>query len=335
MSVARIGPSRQRPRRAAVVIAALLLAGVAARAAAEFPERPIKLVVPFPPGGLVDIVARTVGTGVTARLGQPVVIENKPGAAGTIAADQVARAPNDGYTLLFGTSASLGIAKYVYKDLPYDPVADFAPVSVLGNVTVGVFASNPSGITDAADAVAKAKAGKASYSSPGVGSVSHLAGELFRSRAGIEMLHVPYNGNTPQMTDLVRGETQLAFTGLGSGLKFAQNGSVRLIAVAARTRSRSQPKVPALGELLPGYDAPAWIGIVAPKGTAPQVIARLESAVQEALGDPAVTTLFEAQGIDPESNGGARAFADKIRREMSLWEEAVKAAGAQPSNRPQ
>jgi tripartite-type tricarboxylate transporter receptor subunit TctC len=303
--------------------------------AAGYPERFVKLVVPFPPGGLVDVAARAIGNKMSPKLGQSVVIENKPGAAGTIAAELVARAPGDGYTLLFGTSANLGIAKYTLKDLPYDPVTDFTPVAILGNVTVGVFASAKSGINTPQDIIAQAKAnpGKISYGSPGVGSVSHLAAELFRLRAGIDILHVPYAGTVPQMTDLARGETQLGFTGLGSGLTYVQKGDVKLVAVAAKSRSKTQPSTPALSEVVKGYDAPAWLGIVAPKGTPPDVVAKLAAAIRVALEDPQVKTLFDQQGIDPEPNVDSKAFGEKIKNEMKLWEEAVKASGLQKQER--
>lgn len=310
------------------VLCALLSTGAMVQAA-SFPDRPIKLVVPFPPGGLVSSVALAIANKMSPVLGQPVVMDNKPGAAGTIAANAVAKAPKDGYTILFGTSATQGIAKYMYKDLPYDPIEDFTPVGIVGNVTVGVFASEKSGIRTMEEMVAgiKAKPGQVNYGSPGVGSVSHLAAELFKSRAKLNVLHVPYAGTVPQMTDLVGGQTQLGFTGLGSGITYVRDGRVRLLAVASRTRSRDHPNVPALGELIPGYDAPAWLGIVAPKGTPADVVERLEKALQVALADRDIQALFANQGIDPEPMG-AREFGDKMRREMPLWEEAVRAAGA-------
>ena len=301
--------------------------------AAAFPERPIKLVVPFPPGGLVSTIAFAVANRMSTVLGQPIVLDPKPGAAGTIAANFVAKAPKDGYTLLLGTSAMLGISKYMYKDLPYDPVADFSPVGIVGNVTVGVFASQKSGIESLDDLLQKARAkpGTINFGSPGVGSVSHLAGELLKSRAKLDIVHVPYAGNTPQMTDLIGGQTQIGFTGVGSGISFAKDGRIKLLAVAAKSRSKSHPTVPALGEILPGYNAPAWLGIVAAKGTPADVMERLEAALQEALGDRDIKALFDAQGIDLESMS-ARAFGEKMRSEMSLWQEAVKASGAQPTS---
>ena len=306
-----------------------LLSTAALAHATSFPDRPIKLVVPFPPGGLVSAVALAIANKMSPVLGQPVVMDNKPGAAGTIAANAVAKAPKDGYTILFGTSSTQGIAKYMYKDLPYDPIEDFTPVGIVGNVTVGIFASEKSGIRTMEEMVAaiRAKPGQVNYGSPGVGSVSHLAAELFKSRARMDVLHVPYAGTVPQMTDLVGGQTQLGFTGLGSGITYVRDGRVRLLAVASRTRSRNYPNVPALGELIPGYDAPAWLGIVAPRGTPADVVDRLEKALQVALADRDIQALFANQGIEPEPMG-AREFGDKMRREMPLWEEAVRAAGA-------
>ena len=300
--------------------------------AAGFPDKPIKLVTPFPPGGTVGNIAFAVSTRMGAILGQPVVLDAKPGAAGTIAASVVVRAPKDGYTLLFATSSMLGIAKYIYQELPYDPVADFAPVGIVGNVTVGIFASQKSGIESLDDMLARAKAkpGDINFGSPGVGSVSHLAAELFMVRSKLNIVHVPYAAAAPQFTDLVGGQTQLAFGGVSSGMPYTRDGRIKLIAVAAKSRVKSLPQIPALGELFPGYDAPAWLGIVAPKGTPQDVLDRLEAAFQEALADKEVRAILDGQGLEADPMN-ARAFGDKIRREMALWEEAVKASGMKPS----
>ena len=313
---------------------ACAMLGVAALplTAAGFPERPIKLVTPFPPGGTVGNIAFAVSTKMAAILGQPLVLEARPGAAGTIAAGVAAKAPKDGYTILFATSSMLGIAKYIYQDLPYDPVNDFAPVGIVGNVTVGIFASQKSGIDSLDDLVARARAkpGDINFGSPGVGSVSHLAAELFKVRSRLNIVHVPYAAAAPQMMDLVSGQTQLAFGGVSSGMPFAKEGRIKLIAVAAKSRTKAFPQVPALGEVLPGYDAPAWLGIVAPRGTPQDVLDKLEAAFQESLADGQVRTILDGQGLDPDPMN-ARAFGDKIRREMTLWEEAVKASGMQPT----
>ena len=312
-------------------LAACMLGGLGcalSAGAAGFPDKPIKLFSPFPPGGQVPNIAYIMSQKMGAILGQAMVMETRAGAGGTIAATLVAKAPKDGYTLLFGTSSMLGSAKFMNRDLAYDPVADFAPVAYLGNVTVGIFTSQKSGIgsIDSLISEARAKPGKLNFSSPGVGSVSHLAGELFKSRAKVEITHVPYQGLVAQMTDLIGGQTEVALGGMVSGLPYVRDGRVKLVAVASKSRSRIVPDVPALGEILPGYDAPAWLGIVAPSGTPREVLDRLESAAQEALSDPETRKLLDAQGVDLEVIN-ARTFGEKIRRDMPLWEEAVKAAG--------
>ena len=309
------------------LLALLAFAAVCTAASAAFPDKPIKLVTPFPPGGQVPTMAFLFAQRMSTALGQPVVLEPRPGAGGTIAATVVAKAPKDGYTLLFATSGMLGIAKYQQKDLAYDPVADFAPLVYLGNVAVGVFAGNQTGIGSPEQllAVARANPGKINFSSPGVGSVSHLAGELLKARGRIDMVHVPYQGFTAQITDLIGGRTELAFAGMASGLGHVRDGRVKLVAVAGSSRSKMMPNVPALGEILPGYDAPAWLGIVAPAGTPPDVLARLEAAAQESLKDPALLTGLDEQGLDLDLLQG-RAFGEKIRRDLPLWEEAVKAS---------
>lgn len=319
-------------RRALIQSAACaLLAGTQLSARAAFPDRPIKLVTPFPPGGTVGNIAHALSLKLAGLLGQPVVIEPRPGAAGSIAAAQVARAPKDGHTLLFATSAMLGIAKFTQPNLPYDPVADFAPVSYLGNVVVGLFSNPKSGIDSLATLISQARMrpGKINFGSPGVGSSSHLAGELFRTRARLDLVHVPYASATPQMTDLVGGVTELAFGGVSAGMPYTGEGRAKLIAVASPTRSRLYPDVPAIGELLPGYDGPAWLGVVAPQGTPVDVVDRLSAAVQEVLKDREFRQLMENNVVEIEAMS-ARAFGEKIRREMDLWEEAVKAAKLQP-----
>ena len=310
-----------------VLLAAVALAAMCNGAQAAFPDTPIKLVTPFPPGGQVPTMAYMLAMRMGTALGQPVVLEPRPGAGGTIAASAVAKAPKDGYTLLFATSGMLGIAKYQQKDLAYDPVADFAPIAHLGVVAVGVFASNQAGIATPEQLLAAARAnpGKINFSSPGIGSVSHLAGELLKARARVDMVHVPYQGFTAQVTDLIGGRTELAFAGMASGLPQVREGRFKLVAIAGKSRSKMTPEVPALGELLPGYDAPAWLGIVAPAGTPPDVLSRLEAAAQESLKDPALLKGLEEQGLDLEVIAG-RGFGDKIRRELPLWEEAVKAS---------
>jgi tripartite-type tricarboxylate transporter receptor subunit TctC len=299
--------------------------------AAGYPDHPIKMIVPFPPGGVVGTIAFSISKKMGERLGQPVVPEYKPGAGGTIAAALAARSPKDGYTIFFGTSATQGIAKFMYRELAYDPINDFAPIAYLGNVTIGVFGSQKAGITSLDELLARAKAkpGEVNFSSPGIGSTSHLAGELFKTRAKLDIVHVPYPSAVPQMTDLVMGNTQIGFGGVAAGITYTYDGSVKLIAVAAKARSKAYPNVPALAEVIPGYDAPAWLGLVAPAGTPQDALDKLAAAAQWALTQPEVKTLFDQQGVDVEPMT-ARAFGEKMRRDMALWEEAVKASGVKP-----
>ncbi len=315
--------------------AGLIAAGLAGPAWAQWPDRPIKLISPFPPGGQVGTLAYTIAQKLGPLVGQPVVMEPRPGAAGSIAASFVAKAPKDGYTLLFGTSSMLGVAKFTYANLPYDPVADFSPVAYVGNVTVGVFASLQSGITTVEQMIAQAKAnpGKLNFGSPGIGSASHLAGELFQQQAGVRLMHVPYPSNTAQMTDLVNGQTQLSFSGAASGHLYSKDGRTRFVAVAAPRRVPQYPDVPALGEFLPGYDAPAWLGIVAPAGTPSDIVNRLHEGISKVLANPELVPLFDAQALDRGDPMSPAAFGDKIQREMALWEKAVRASGMQVEGR--
>jgi len=317
---------------AATAVGALACGMAATPAWAAYPDKPIKLISPFPTGGQVANIAFIMAQKMGQVIGQPVVMETRPGAGGQVAATFVAKGPKDGYQLLFATSSMLGIAKFMNKDLAYDPVNDFTAIAYLGNVTVGVFANAATKIETFAQLVdfARANPGKLSFSSPGIGSVSHLAGELLWSRAKIKLVHVPYNGNTVQMTDLVSGQHQIGMGGMVSGLPYTRDGRVRLIGVAGPTRSKLAPNVPAIGELLPGYDAPAWLGIVAPAGLPREALDRLEAAAQQALADAETRKNLEGQGVDLEVMT-SRAFGEKIRRDMPLWEEAVKAAGGPPA----
>jgi len=301
-------------------------------AQAAYPDKAIKLISPFPPGGQVANIAYIMSQKMGQLIGQPMIMETRAGAGGQIAANAVAKGPKDGYQLLFATSSMLGIAKFMNKDLPYDPVTDFAPVAYLGNVTVGIFASATTPFTTFEQVIAFAKAnpGKLAFSSPGIGSVSHLAGELLWARAGIKLVHVPYAGNSVQMSDLISGQHQIAMSGMVSGLPYSKDGKTRLLGVVGPTRSKMVPNVPAIGESMPGYDAPAWLGIVAPAGLAREALERLEAVAQQALADAETRKALEGQGVDLNVIT-AKAFGDKIKGDMPLWEEAVKAAGGPPA----
>lgn len=308
---------------------ALLLRSGAA-AAADFPDRPVRIFNPTSPGGTLDQVGRILAEKMGPRLGQPVVLEHRPGGSGAIAANVVTHAPRDGYSMFFGTSSTLGFQKMLNKDLSYDPVRDFTPVALVGSVPVGIFSAPGSGINTIQDliAMARAKPGQVSYGSTGLLSLTHLAGELLQHRAGIRMIHVPYTGSQQRyFTDLVGGNIQAAFTGVGGGLALVRDGRLKLLAIASRERSRLLPDVPALGELYPGLDVPAWFGFAVAAGTPAPLVQKLEEATLGALHDPATRPAFAQISVDLDPVMGSRDAIAKIRSENEMWEAVFQAAG--------
>jgi tripartite-type tricarboxylate transporter receptor subunit TctC len=305
----------------------LTLAGSLA-AAQEWPAKPITLVVPFAAGGTTDLVGRPLAQGLAARLGQSVIVDNRAGAGGTIGAGMVAKSPPDGYTLFLATIAHT-IAPGMYKNLSYDFVRDFDPITVIAEVP-NVLLVNPSmAAKTSADLIAYAKAnpGKVNFGSAGPGSVEHLAGELYRSMAGINIVHVPYKGGAPMMTDLIAGHIEMAIETSGSALQHIKAGSVRALAVSTRTPSPYFPGLPTLDEAgLKGYDVTTWYGLLAPKGTPSAVEAKLYQTVSELLKSPDMTArladLGAVAGGEPPST-----FAAFIAAETAKWTKVVKEAG--------
>lgn len=316
--------------RGCLLVALSPLLGTQSVLAQDYPTRPVKLVNPFAPGGTIDVVARVMADKMGKYLGQSVVIEYKPGAAGTVAAGVVAKGPKDGYTIYFGTSATLGFSKLLNKDLPYDPIADFTPVATVGSVPVGVFVDAGLGINTLQEliAAAKAKPGSIAFGSTGVGGVSHLAGEMLKARAGIDMLHVPYAGAAARYwSDITGGRIQVVFAGVTGGLPLAKEGRVKLLATATRQRSKLLPDVPAVGEVIPGYDAPAWFGLVVAKGTPQPIVAKLEAAALAALAEPSTRPMFESAGVDMDPVLDAQAFAAKMPRDIEMWKGVLAGSG--------
>ena len=259
------------------LLAAACIAGVASPACADYPDRPIKLIMPYAAGaGAMDLAARLMAEKMTARMGSSVIVVNQPGASGQLAAGATARGPKDGYTMYFGASSALGYSKLINKDLPYDPAKDFTPVAMLGTVPVAFFVSASSNIQSLQDLVAAAKANpdKLNYGSPGVGSSPHVALEMFMGRTGIRMKHVPYGSNANYWSDLIGGQIQVVTAGITGGLGLTKDGRLRMIATATRERSQTAPDVPAVGEMVAGYDAPAWMGLVVAQGTPESAVAR-------------------------------------------------------------
>jgi tripartite-type tricarboxylate transporter receptor subunit TctC len=299
-----------------------------ASAADPFPTKPLRIVVPFPPGGPADILARTVGDRIAPALGQPVVVDNRPGAGGNIGMELVAKAAPDGHTLALAPAGNLTVNPSLYRNVPYDVGRDFAPVTVIAAVP-NVLVLNPQvPAKDLAELIAYAKAnpGKLNFSSPGPGSGAHLAGELLKSSAGIDIVHVPYNGIAPAVTAVMAGEVQLMFAGAPSALPQVNGGKLRALGVASPKRMASAPALPTIAESgLPGFDVTSWYGIVAPAGTPPAVIERLQKEIARALDQPDVETKLTGIGAEPIANTSAE-FAAMIRTETAKWGKIVKDA---------
>lgn len=330
-------PLTRRPgtrARAALGAALLALAALASPVHATgpdgYPEKPLRLVVPFPAGGGADNLARLVMPGVSRALGQPIVIENKAGAGGNVGAEAVARAAPDGYTLLYGTNGTHAINPSLYRQLPFDPAKDFVPVSRMTEIAAMLIVHPQLSVTSAAELIAYARAhpGKLNFASAGNGTTSHLAGELFRSQAGIDIVHVPYRGGAPAMTDLIGGQVQMMIEVMPNAYPQVQAGRVRGLAVTTAARFPGAPAIPTLAEAaLPGFEASAWDGIFVPAGTPAAVVERLNAAIRQALADPELVAALRARGAEPVP-GTPESFARFIAASAERWAQAVRASGA-------
>lgn len=297
-----------------------------ATAVAEYPDRPIRLVVPYAVGGTTDIIARVVGARLGERLGQSVVIENRPGAGGSIGSAYAAKQPADGYTLVMAVESSHAVNPNVYARSAYDPIKDFAPVSNLADVP-NVLVVNPA--VPAQDLAAflrllKAEPDKYAFGSSGNGGLSHMNGELFLKTTGTRMLHVPYKGLGPALNDLVAGQVQVVFDNIPSSYPLIQGERIRPLAVAAKQRLKVLPDVPTYAEAgLPAMNNPSWFGLAAPAGTPPAVLDKLNAAVREALADPATVQAIEKQGAVP-SPMSREEFGALIARSYGHWKTVVE-----------
>jgi len=297
-----------------------------------FPDKPVTLVVPFPPGGPTDAMARTLAAEMKDRLGQPMIVENRAGAGGNIGAEYVARATPDGQTLLFGTSGPLAINASLYRKVSYDPVKSFAPVIQVGhlpNILV-VNPSVPAKNVKELVAYAKANPGKLSYASSGNGASSHLAGVLFNASAGVDLQHIPYKGTGPALNDLLGGQVSMSFTDVLTALPYVKAGRLRALGVTTAERSQALPDVPTVAEQgVPGYDVSVFFGIVAPAGTPPERVAKLNQAFIEVLDTPKVKQLFASQGLEPAPAHTPQQLGKFIQVQMGKWGGVVKQSGAQ------
>lgn len=306
---------------------AILALGAAASAHAAWPERPITMVVPFPPGGPTDLVARVLAKQLTDQLGQTVVVENKGGANGNIGMQYAAAAKPDGYTVLYNTS-SIALSPNLYRSLAFDPVKDFAPVSSTAVIPLVllVHPSVPAPDTRTFVQYAREHPGKLSYGSAGAGNVTHLGALLLLRSLEIDAVHVPYRGSAPAMTDLVGGQVQLMTNSLNDSLGFIREGKLRALAVTSGTRSEQLPDVPTVAETVaPGFEMGAWQGVVVPAGTPAPVIDKLNAEIRRALQSPEMTRQLKAQGAQALGST-PQEYAAYIKSEIARWGEVVKAA---------
>jgi tripartite-type tricarboxylate transporter receptor subunit TctC len=326
---------RRRLLQGAGLVLAATLAAPAVWAQSNWPGKPVRIVVPFPPGGTTDILARAIAPELAKAFGQPFIIENRAGAGGNVGTEIVAKAPNDGYTLLMGTVGTHGINRALYEKLPYDPIKDFAPITLVAAVpNVMVMSAEKAktmGINSVQDfiAYARTRPGKLNMASSGSGTSIHLAGELFKSQAGVFMVHVPYRGSSPALMDLMAGTMDVMFDNLPSSMPHIRSGKLRAFAVTSSQRSSALPDLPTIEEAakLKGFDASSWFGLLAPAGTPADIVSRIQREVARALNDPGIKEKMQAQGAIP---GGItpQEFARLIDSEHLKWAQVVKVSGA-------
>ena len=312
---------------AGLTATALSLAAPLAGAQA-YPAKPIRLIVPFGPGSTVDIMARALAGPLFEQLGQSIVVENKPGAGGTVGVDVIAKAPKDGYTVGIGTTGPLTINPALQNRMPFDTIADLAPISLVatGPNAVLVHPSVPAQNVRELIAYARSKPGALNFASSGVGSTNHLAGELFNSVAGVQMVHVPYKGNSEALADLLAGRVQVLFSGLPPVMAQVQSGKARVLAIAGPARAGALPNVPTVAEAgLPGAEVLVWYGLLAPAGTPKDIISRLNTEMVRALARPEIRARLIEAGSDPASSTPEE-FGRMIASDLAKWKKVITAA---------
>jgi tripartite-type tricarboxylate transporter receptor subunit TctC len=312
-------------RKLLLLLIAVLAFPVAAQ---DWPAKAVRIIVPFPPGGSADLLPRVVGEKLSEKWGQPVIIENRPGAAGNIGADIVFRAEPDGYTLLSGPPPPLVINRLLYQKLSYDS-SQFVPISVIGAIPNVLLVHPKTNVSTVQEfiALAKANPGKLNYASQGSGSTSHLTAELFKSMAGgLNIAHVPYKGTAPALADLIGGQVEMMCDNLGVSLPHVRSGKLRALAVASAKRVKALPEVPALAETLPGFEAVAWFGIVAPPKTPAAIAEKIAAAVQDALRMPDVVKRLAELSAEPMGLSPAETAA-YMKQESERWAAVIKSTG--------
>jgi tripartite-type tricarboxylate transporter receptor subunit TctC len=295
-----------------------------------WPAKPIKWIVPFAPGGTTDILARTIGEKLSVALGQPVIVENKPGAGGGLGADFVAKAAPDGYTILGGTISTNAINASLYKDLPYDPVKDFVPITLIARVPNMLVVNNDVPAKNVAELIAlmKKNPGKYTFASSGNGTSQHLSGELFKGIAGVDMQHIPYKGSPPALQDVMGGAVTMTFDNITTAWPLAKGGKLRALGVTTAKRSPAAPDVPTLAEAgLVGYEIGSWQGVFAPAGTPPDIVKRLNTEIVKIINLPEVKEKLLVLGAEPVGNSSEE-FTVFVKAEVVKWGDVVKKSGA-------
>lgn len=315
-----------RLRASALISVLLIFSGIAS--AQNFPTRPIRMIVPYAPGGNVDISARIVGPALTELLGQTIIVDNRPGGGGNIGVTLVAKATPDGHTLLVGSSGPLSVNPVITKDMPYDSLRDFAPISMVQSVPLVVTVSPKFGVGSVKELIERAKAqpGKITMASAGTGTTNHFAIELFSSMTGVKVLHVPYKGSGPALGELLGGQVNTMIDQLTSSMGFIKDGKIKVIAVTAAKRVSALPNVPTLAESgVPNYEASTFLGILAPAGTPREIVAKLNAALRKVVETPAIQERFRSLGADPGASTPEQ-FARIIRDELEKWRSLAKTA---------
>ncbi len=312
-----------------VIFVALAFTGLAA--AQSYPDHPVRVIVPYAPGGSLDTVARLVGKKLTDALGQQVVIDNRGGGGGNIGVEAAVRSAPDGYTLLMGANGPISINPSLYHNLPFDPIKDLAPISTVVTTSLMLVVNPRLPVNSVGDliALAKAKPGAINFGSAGSGSTSHLSAELFKEMAGIDIVHIPYRGAGPAIRDVISGETQMMITAVVTTLPHVKSGKLKALAVTGPKRLPIVPQVPTIGEWLPGYEVVSWYGLFAPVKTPPAVIDRLHDALVEILAAPDLRQHFVALGLDASADT-PRQFAHLIVAEKDKWATIIRKTGTHP-----
>jgi tripartite-type tricarboxylate transporter receptor subunit TctC len=310
----------------ALATASSLTAFASSFASAQtYPAKPIRLVVPFPPGGATDLFARTVSQKLSDRLGQPVVVDNKPGAGGTLGSDIVAKAPADGYTLLLSTSSTHSIGPNLNPKIPYDAVRDFTPISHLGNAPSIMLVPNSSPAKTVKEWIdhARKNPGRLNYASSGNGTIVHLTAELFKSQANLFVLHIPYRGTALAIPDLVSGKIDVLFDSLPTGLPHVKDGRLRALGVTSAKRTPLAPDLPPISDVLPGYESVTWFGLFGPRGLPAEIVQRLNAAASQVLGDPDAIDRLTRLGIEP-AGGSPDQFTRMLALESAKWRKIIQ-----------